>query len=67
MWGRVSVILVPSSGFVLPLWSLGHHPSDITVLLVSRPPSCGGRGQPVPLALPALAFWVVGKCWVRRV
>lgn len=63
MWGRVSVILVPSSGFVLSLWSLGHHPSDTTGLLVSWPP----RAQPVPLALPALAFLVAGKCWARRV
>lgn len=64
MWGGVSVILVHSSGFGLPLWSLGHRPSGTTMLLVPGPPPCG---LPVPLALPALAFWVVGKCWAGRV
>lgn len=67
MWGRVSVILVPSSGSVLSLVSFGHHPSGTAMLLVSWPPSCGGRGQPVLLALPALAFLVEGKCWAGRV
>lgn len=61
-WGHVSVLLVPSSGFVpseVPrprAQCHGHPPRAMATLLGSR--SRGGRAQlvPMPLALPPVAF-----------